>query len=190
MSKQIEPGWVEPYFNHGVDIANRRVFVGDIEPNAVDVVIKGLYLMEGEDEEEPCEMFISSFGGDVYSALALYDIIQTIKCPIHTFGYGKCMSAAPLLLAAGEPGYRWVAEHIQFMTHEASDSLEGKATAMEQAIKHTKNLDKIWNGLLSKHTLKDMKFWERLSKKPFDFYFGADQAIDWGIADAVWREKP
>lgn len=188
MSK-IENAWVDTYFNHGVDIANRRVFVGEIDSDSIEIVIKGLYLMEGESTTKPCEMFISSFGGQVYDALALYDIIQTLQCPIHTFAYGKCMSAAPLLLAAGEPGHRWVAEHVAFMTHEASDEMEGKVQDLEKAVAHTKALDKIWNNLLAKHSNKDYRFWAGKSRKPFDFYFGADKAIEWGIADAIWREK-
>lgn len=96
--------WVEAYFEHGVDVANRRVFIEEINEETIVAAVKGLYLMETMDENAPCEMFISSYGGSIYDALALYDIMNTLKCPIHTFAYGKCMSSAVLLLAAGEPG--------------------------------------------------------------------------------------
>jgi ATP-dependent Clp protease protease subunit len=185
---RIDKDWVDAYFDHGVDIANRRVFIGDIEEHSVNNVVKGLYLMEAASTA-PCEMFISSHGGTIYDALALYDIINTLQSPIHTFAYGKCMSAAPLLLAAGEPGHRWISEHAYLMTHDWSDELSGKGTELMASVKHNEHQGQLWNKLIAKHSNKTFKFWSDRGKKPADFFFNAEQAIEWGIADAVWREK-
>lgn len=179
---------LDSYFDRGIDLQNRRVFVGDIDSTTVTNIVKGLYLMETDDPCEPCEMFISSVGGEVCEAIALYDIMQTIKCPIHTFAYGKCMSAAPLLLAAGKPGERWVSPHAAFMYHEASAGIEGKLRDAAVALKHEQNMDNLWIKLMAEHTNKDERFWKRLNSKP-DYYFTADEATDWGIADSIWVEK-
>jgi ATP-dependent Clp endopeptidase proteolytic subunit ClpP len=150
---KLDKDWVDAYFDHGVDVTNRRVFLDqDIEASTVSPVVKGLYLMETIDPETPIEMFVSSYGGCVYEALAVYDIMNTIKCPIHMFGYGKIMSAAVLLIAAGEPGHRWVAPHASFMHH-------------------------------------DWAAWNHRAKKPADFYFTAEEALEWGVADSMWVEK-
>lgn len=188
MSK-IDKDWVDAYFDHGVDVGNRRVFIGEINEETVGAAVKGLYLMETMDNESPCEMFISSFGGSIYDALALYDIMNTLTCPIHTFAYGKCMSAAPLLLAAGEPGQRWVAPHVALMTHDWLDSLEGKGAEILVGAKHGEDLAKTWNRLIAYHSDKDFAFWQRLSKKNADYYFTAEDAKDFGIADHIWMEK-
>lgn len=182
-------GWVPAYFEHGIDIVNRRVFIRDIEEETIDAAIKGLYLMETEDKEKPCELFISSFGGSVYEALALYDIINTLRCPVHTFAYGKCMSAAPLLLAAGEPGHRWVAPNVSFMHHQWSDELCGKGDAIKADLKHNEKLEATWLSLITKHSSKTLNFWKTRAKLAADFYFGSDEAIEWGIADQMWVEK-
>ena len=187
--RMFDKDWVDAYFDNGVDIANRRVFIGDIDETSVDYAIKGLYLMETESKTEPCEMFISSYGGNIYDALALYDIMNTLSCPIHTFAYGKCMSAAPLLLAAGEPGNRWVAPHVAFMHHDWLDDIEGKASEIEAAYKHNETIGKIWTTLLAKHSNKDFRWWHHRAKKPADFYFSAEEAMEWGLADSMWVEK-
>ena len=181
--------WVEAYFDNGVDIANRRVFVGDIDEKTIDFAIKGLYLMETESDTKPCEMFISSYGGNIYDALALYDIMNTLSCPVHTFAYGKCMSAAPLLLAAGCPGQRWVAPHVSFMHHDWNDELEGKGAELQAAVKHNEHLGAMWTGLLAKHTEKDFRWWDHRAKKSADFYFSAEEALEWGLADSIWVQK-
>ena len=38
--------WVNAYFDRGIDVVNRRVFIGDIDEVTVDFAIKGLYLMD------------------------------------------------------------------------------------------------------------------------------------------------
>jgi len=186
---RISKDWVDAYFEHGVDIANRRVFIGEIDSGSVDKVIKGLYLMDSNSETKPCEMFISSEGGTLYDTLALFDIMQTLKCPVHTFAYGLCMSAAPLLLAAGSKGHRWVAEHTSFMHHDWSSELEGTGSQLKATIAHSEAIGKVWTQLLTKHSTKDFRFWEARAKKGADFYFSADDAINWGLADSIWSEK-
>ena len=188
MSK-IDIDWVDAYFDHGVDVANRRIFIGEITEETVGSAVKGLYLMETMDGSTPCEMFISSYGGSIYDALALYDIMNTMTCPIHTFAFGKCMSAAPLLLAAGEPGHRWVAPHVALMTHDWIDSLEGKGAELAAGVKHGEDLGRLWNRLIASHSAKDFAYWQRLGKKNADFYFNAEDALEWGIADQIWSEK-
>ena len=181
--------WVEAYFNHGVDIVNRRVFLGDIDSESVGVATKAIYLMETESKENPCEIFISSYGGTLYDALALYDIFNTVSCTIRTFAYGKCMSAAPILLAAGEPGQRWVSPHAAFMFHDLSDELSGKATDLQAAVRHDMKLADTWMHLMAKHSTKTFKWWRERANRAADFYFSADEAIEWGLADHIWVEK-
>jgi len=185
----FDSDWVQAYFERGVDVTNRRVFLGDIDEDSVDAAIKGIYLMETQNQETPIELFISSYGGTIYDALALYDIMQTIKCPIHTFAYGKCMSAAPLLLAAGEPGCRWVAAHVAMMHHDWAEGLEGKGTSLANEVKHGEALGKQWTLLLANRSNKSFKWWHDRGKRPYDFYFSADEAIEWGLADAIWSER-
>lgn len=187
---QFSKDWVDAYFDNGVDVANRRIFLdGDIDEDSISDAIKGLYLMETKSKEAPCDLFISSCGGSIYDALALYDIINTLKCPVHTFAYGKCMSAAPLLLAAGEPGYRWCAPHVAFMHHDWADHIEGKGRELTAWVKHGEAIGKTWTELLAKHTKKNFKWWDDRGKRNADFYFTAEQAVEWGVADAMWLEK-
>ena len=187
---KFEKDWVDAYFEHGIDIANRRVFLtGDISEDSIGAAIKGLYLMETNDSESPVEVFINSFGGEVYEALALYDIINTVSCPVYTFGFGKCMSAAPLLLAAGEPGHRWVAPHAMFMAHDISTETGGKLSFIEGEVSHVRVLNELRLRLMAKLSNRDYKFWSTRSRKAVDFYFTADEAIEWGLADHIWVEK-
>jgi len=182
--------WVDAYFNHGIDVHNRRVFLDTtIEEQSIGAAVKGLYLMETQSKEDPVEIFISSYGGDLCEALALYDIVNTLKCPVHTFGYGKVMSAAPLLLAAGDKGNRWVSPHVALMHHDISTSEEGTRLFIKGAMHQTDNMYKQWITLLTLHSKKTYKWWDGKVRSSSDFYYSAEDAIEWGVADHTWIEK-
>lgn len=182
--------WIDAYFEYGVDFINRRVFLDqDIDIESVGAAIKGLYLMETASNTDPVEIFISSYGGCVYESLALYDIMNTLKCPVYTFGFGKIMSAAVLLLAAGAPGHRWVTPNVALMHHDWSCEIEGKGEDLRVAVKEGERLNQNWTKLLADCTNKDFRWWHNRSKKNADFYFSAEQALDWGVADSMWVEK-
>jgi len=79
---RIPKDWVDAYFNHGVDVTNRKVFLSDdVDSVSIGTVIKGLYLMESISQEKPIEFFVGSFGGDEYEMFALYDVLQTLRAP-------------------------------------------------------------------------------------------------------------
>jgi ATP-dependent Clp protease protease subunit len=191
MAKSISKDWVDAYFDHGVDVANRRIFlVDEIDEDTVTDVVKGLYLMENQGEVKPIELFLSSCGGDIYEMFALYDIFKTIKCPIHTFAYGKCQSATPLLLAAGEKGNRWCAPHCFFMIHDSWGALpEMNTEQAEIQVRHAKHVREQWCRSLARHTDKDFRFWSTKTKKGTDTFFSADEALEWGVADKIWDQK-
>lgn len=190
MSQRISKDWVEAYFTSGIDVTNRRLFLTeDISGESISNIVKGLYLMEGNTEKKPVELFISSNGGDMEEMFALYDIINTIKCPVHTFAYGKCMSAAPLLLACGDPGHRWVSPHCSFMIHDCWGSLEGTQQKMKIETAYWEKRKTQWIDLLVKHSNKNKAFWSARMSKAEDIYFTAEEALEWGLADQVWSEK-
>ena len=99
------------------------------------------------------------------------------------------MSAAPLLLAAGEPEHRWVAAHASFMHHDWTDDMEGKGEFLKAGLKHSEKLGRMWTELLAGISNKTLKWWDDRGKKSGDFYFSADEAIEWGLADSIWTEK-
>jgi ATP-dependent Clp protease protease subunit len=181
--------WASTYFERGIDTKLRRIFLGEIDETSAMNVVKGLYFLNTIDPDGPIELFIKSPGGDVYQCFAIYDVVGTIAAPVHTFAFGMCMSAAPLLLARGEPGQRWVAEHTAFMTHAYSEDLSGKAPDLKAGLRQGLGMDARWNELLAEHSTKAVRFWKSKASKTSDFYFSAEQAIEWGVADSIWSEQ-
>jgi ATP-dependent Clp protease, protease subunit len=195
MAGRLVKDWdaVNAYFNYGLDAANRRVFLlDDVEDNSVGNAVKGIYYLASQDDCKPIELFIGSFGGSEYEMFALYDVLNSITCPITTVAIGKCMSAAPLLIASGTKGSRYSMPNTQWMIHIGSidpGEREKRYDEIEKEVKHYAALNKNWSELMAKHTSRTAKQWTAISKQVGDLFFDAAQAIEYGLIDEIWDER-
>jgi ATP-dependent Clp protease protease subunit len=181
---------VEAYFDYGLDVQNRRVFLlGDVDESPIGNAIKGIYYLASQSKET-IELFIGSFGGELYEMFGLYDVLNSISAPISTVAIGKCMSATPLLIAAGNKGARYSMPNAQWMIHMGSEALdEARFDELEKQIEHQKIVARRWWDLLSKHTAKSAAQWRQICKQIGDSYFDAEKAQEWGLVDHLWDER-
>ncbi len=102
-------------------------------------------------------------------------------------------SMATVLLAAGTKGRRFALPHATIHLHQPLGGVEGQAADIEIAAREILRQRALLNDLLKKHTgLSDSQI-ERLTDR--DFYMTAEQAVQYGIIDAVLslpeeRKKP
>lgn len=189
MSMRQSMDWIDSVLVYGVDKPNRRVFLfDDVDNMPIGLVIKALHLMETDSKTKPIELFVGSYGGCEYDMFALYDVIQRLQPPIHTVAIGKCMSAAPLLVACGKKGHRFAAQNTFFMVHQGHGDIGGKVDEVKNDLEHWKVLEDRWNTLMAKHTNQSAAFWKTQCEKVGDRYFDAAQAKKWGLIDKVWGE--
>jgi len=180
------------YYDHGVDLKNRRVFLkDDIDGDSITTVIQGILALDSmNDKHEAIELWVGSYGGSEYDMFALHDATRFVKSPIITVAFAKCMSAAPLLVACGKKGERYATPNTYFMIHQSWwESAPQRLEGHQAEISHYKDMDDRWTRLMSKYTNKDEKFWRSLCRKNHDYYFDANKAIELGIVDHLWSEK-
>lgn len=136
---------------------------------------------------KPIEFLISSEGGDVFGMFALLDLMRDIQktCEIHTYGLGKVMSAAVLLLAAGAKGHRKVGRNTRLMLHPMTSGAYGTVTEMKVEQKEIKAFQKQYIEAIVELTNLDEKQARKLVVHKGDTYFDAKQALAWGICDEI-----
>src|SRR3954464_1603752 len=89
-------------------LKDRIIFLGtQIDDQVANAVIAQLLFLESEDPDKEIFMYINSPGGSVTAGLGIYDIMQYIACPIHTYCTGMAASMASILLTAGTKGKRY-----------------------------------------------------------------------------------
>lgn len=174
----------------GIDVKGRRIFLhGNVDEDTIGLAIRGMYLL-ADLNNEPIELFVMSYGGDLDEAFALHDVTRIIKVPVHTVALGKCMSAAPLLVACGKRGERYASENCQFMLHDCSlDAGEGSPTYISAHVEAARAQMVRYAELLAKYTDKPKRHWTRMFQMRSDKFFSAEEALDWGLIDSIWAEK-
>lgn len=165
-------------------LASKRVFfLSGVICNEVES--QNLLLALDSISHEPIKMVIASPGGDLDSTFLLYDTMKLIKSPIWTLGR-YCMSAAALLLAAGDE--RYLLPHARVMLHLPSGQLIGDAREWEiQQAEMQKYKDRIVSTLVDCGAKKSYS--EILRDIDRQFWLDPEEAIEYGLADKVLNSK-
>lgn len=98
--------------------------VGEINYESIKEPLRDLDEANNDDQYESLRLTITSWGGDLYCAFALYDQIKASRKPVDVVAAGVCMSAAVMVMQAARR--RVSRPHTVFMVHPSSGSVEGK----------------------------------------------------------------
>jgi len=170
-------------------LKERIVFLGGpiTDPVANSIIAQMLFLTS-KDPKKDIQLYINSPGGILTSALAIYDTIQYVKCPVSTVCVGSAASGAAVLLASGAKGKRFSLPNSQILLHQVSVSgIGGAAVEIEITAKHVIRLKQKVNKILAKHTGQKLEKIELDTDR--DFYLSAEEAKEYGIIDKVIKTK-
>lgn len=171
-------------FNRGVDLDNRIIrLTEDIEDHHFDWFDSALTALESESKKT-VTIRISSYGGDVYTALGIIGRMQnSTVSKINTEGYGKIMSAATAILAAGDK--RSMSKLAEFMHHESSYGVEGRHSEIVHEVKVSERLSLKWSELMHEFTGIPAAYWLKKGVGN-DFYISAEDCLELNIVDEVF----
>ena len=110
--------------------------LGEITPDTVNGLILQMRYLQQEDPETEITLYINSPGGEVASGLALYDVMQAVRCPVRTVCVGTAASMAALLFAAGKR--REMLPHARLMIHDPliAGGIGGSALHIDSVSRH------------------------------------------------------
>jgi ATP-dependent Clp protease protease subunit len=129
-------------------------FHGEVEDNMCNIVVAQMLFLEAENSEQPISMYVNSPGGSVYAGLAVYDVMNYIKCPVHTYVTGMAASMGSFIAQAGEPGHRYVMPRSITMIHQPSSGTRGKVSDMEIDLHESLRIKKEMTELYVQHNSK------------------------------------
>jgi len=170
-----------------LDPLSRIITLGDIETEIVNDIIHSIYEINEEDVKkqtaDPIKLIINSAGGEIYSGLALVDIISTSLTPIHTICHGSAMSMGLIVFVAGH--YRTASPNATFMYHEAMYGLEGKTTYHRQEMKEANRIYKICDDYLLSRTKLTQKLLDNVKNTQAEWYFDAKTALKYDVVNEI-----
>ncbi|PIP28504.1 MAG: ATP-dependent Clp protease proteolytic subunit, partial [Candidatus Moranbacteria bacterium CG23_combo_of_CG06-09_8_20_14_all_35_22] len=110
-------------------LKDRIIFLGgSIDDAVANSIIAQLLFLTQQNSKEDIKIYINSPGGQVTSALAIYDTMQYVKPDVSTICVGMAASAAALLLASGAKGKRMILPNGEVLIHQVMGGAQGQAT--------------------------------------------------------------
>ena len=169
-------------------LKDRIIFLsGEINDEMANTIVAQLLFLEAEDTEKDIMLYINSPGGSVTAGMAIYDTMQYIKPQVSTICIGMAASMAAVLLSSGAKGKRIALPNSEIMIHQALGGARGQATDVlihaEQLLKCKNKLNKI----LADNTGNPFEKLEADCER--DHYMDAQEALEYGIIDAIYSKR-
>lgn len=124
-------------------------------------------------ENDLIKLYINSYGGDLFTAIQFYRVLNETAATVAISVEGACMSAATMIFLCGD-SYE-VSDHSMFMFHNYSGGTMGKGGEMLDQLQHErvwseKLLREIYEGFLTTKEIESM-----LNNK--DIWMDGDEVI-------------
>lgn len=172
-------------------LKDRIIILGTaVTDEVANSIIAQFLFLEVDNPEKDIHLYINSPGGSVTAGLAIYDIMQFVKCDVATFCMGMAASMGSLLLTAGTKGKRYSLPNTRVMIHQphlGGGGIGGQVTDIEiharELVKTKEKLIRIYEQHTSRkydHLRADM---ER------DYNLSAEEAKEYGLIDHIVESR-
>ena len=168
-------------------LKDRIVMLGSaVTEDVANSIIAQLLFLEVDNPEKDIHFYINSPGGSVSAGLAIYDMMQFVKCDVATYCLGMAASMGSLLLSAGTSGKRYCMPSGRVMIHQpliAGGGLSGQVTDIEIHTKELLRTKAKLTKIYSTHTGRDTESLAKAMER--DYYMSPEEAKDYGLIDHV-----
>ncbi|MBR1384253.1 MAG: ATP-dependent Clp protease proteolytic subunit [Ruminococcus sp.] len=157
--------------------------VGEINSGSAQHLI--MLLRYTAEQGLPVKLFISTPGGEVTAGLAIHDALDSYPYEVDIYCTGIAASMGAVILAGGRKGHRFITPHGKVMIHEPliAGGFGGSATSIERTAQSILETKATLNSLLAEFTGKTVE--EINDATAFDNFLSAEEAIDFGLCDAI-----
>ncbi|WP_372707754.1 ATP-dependent Clp protease proteolytic subunit [Brevundimonas sp.] len=169
-------------------LRERIIFLtGPFDDGMASLICAQLLFLESENPKKEISMYINSPGGQVSSALAIYDTMQYIRSPVSTVCMGMAASAGSLILAAGAADQRVALPNARIMLHQPSGGFRGQASDVERHAEDIRYTKRRLNEIYVHHTGRTYEEVEQTLDR--DHFMSAEESRTWGIVDHVYDKR-
>src|SRR5437763_4724880 len=113
-------------------LPERISFLGqEVDDQVANLLVSEILYLESQDPERDIHLYINSPGGLSYAGMAIYDVMQHVRCEVSTICVGMGMSAAAMILCGGATGKRLALPSAKIMIHQGTAGTRGAPRDME-----------------------------------------------------------
>ena len=168
---------------------DRILFLGtEINSDSANILMSQLMYLNSVDEHEDIKLYINSGGGEVYSGLGIFDVMNFIEPDVQTYCMGTCASMAAVLLSSGAEGKRFALPHGKVMIHQPSTGIGRiKAEDLRVEFEEMEKCKETLYGILAENMKKTPEEVAELCR--LDKWYSSDEACAAGLIDKVIRKE-
>ena len=167
-------------------LEERKIFLwGEVNDKTARGTAEKFLYLEAIGPDKEITFYLNTPGGSITAGMALYDTIKLISSPVKVVIMGMAASMGAVLLCAGTKGKRLLFPHSRVLIHQPliTGRMMGVAVDIHiQAQEMEKLRDEI-NLILTEASGQPLEKVEQDTDR--DFYMSAQEAIDYGLADAI-----
>lgn len=126
-------------------------------------------------------LHIHSYGGDLYGAFAVIDIIRTLKTPVHSYVEGIAASAATIISVVCDKRYMY--KHSYMLIHQLSSFMGGKFQEIEDEFNNCQEFMKVIKNVYKTYTKVNKKKLNEILKH--DLWWDAKTCLDNDLVDEI-----
>lgn len=168
-------------------LKDRIILLGSaVTEDVANSIVAQMLFLEMENPEKDISLYINSPGGSVTAGLAIYDLMQFVKCDVSTVCIGMAASMGAVLLAAGTKGKRFILPNSRVLIHQpliGGGGLSGQASDIEIHAKEMIKTKTRLTDILVKHTGQTFDTVTKATDR--DNYMSAEEAREFGIIDEI-----
>ena len=165
-------------------LKERIVFLGqEVDDQIANLLVAEILYLEAQDPDRDICLYINSPGGLAYGGMAIYDVMQHVRCEVSTICVGMGMSAAAMILCGGAPGKRLALPSAKIMIHQGSAGTRGAPRDMEIHLKEVMATTRRMAEIIAHHTGRPIDQVERDIDR--DYYMTAGEAREYGLIDDI-----
>ncbi|WP_392552659.1 ATP-dependent Clp endopeptidase proteolytic subunit ClpP [Orbus wheelerorum] len=170
-------------------LKERIIFMtGQVEDHMANLIVAQMLFLEAENPEKDIYLYINSPGGVITSGMSIYDTMQFIKPDVSTICLGQACSMGAFLLTAGAKGKRYCLPNARVMIHQPLGGYQGQASDIQIHAKEVLKVKNRMNELMALHTGQKLEIIEKDTDR--DNFMSAQQAVDYGLVDAIFDKRP
>ncbi len=129
------------------------------------------------------QVLLSTYGGNVYDGLALYDAIKASNTKVDVIISGKAMSMGTIIMLGSET--RKAYRNTTFMIHEIASLHFGKLAELEDNLNEYKRVQKILWNIITSETKITQKQLDDIYEKKKDWVLSAEEALKLGLITEI-----
>ena len=167
-------------------LEQRKVFLwGEVSDKSCRDISERLLYLEALDPGKEIRFYLNTPGGSITAGIAVFDTMRLITSPITIIVTGMAASMGSILLCAGAKGRRLLYPHSRVLIHQPliTGRMMGAAVDIHIQAQEMEKLRAELNGILAESSGQPIEKIEKDTDR--DFYMNAQEAIDYGLADAI-----